>query len=142
MSGIVETTDLLKIKGFLLTVDKEKDFDSAAHQFLINVLETFAFEKSLARWMKTLLKNQESCIINGEITTNFLKIKEIYAYICNKGFEGFCQTFKNARSEQTVKILGIHFSYDKKVKEENRFNNHIAKIDNVFKRMEKERLKN
>ena len=81
MSGIVETTDLLKIKGFLLTVDKEKDFDSAAHQFLINVLETFAFEKSLARWMKTLLKNQESCIINGEITTNFLKIKEIYAYI-------------------------------------------------------------
>ena len=35
--------------------------------------------------------------------------------------------------EQTVKILGIHFSYSKKLAEEENFNNHISKIKNVSK---------
>ena len=62
-------TDPLKIKGLQLTVDIEKAFDSVDHQFLINVLKTFGFEKNLVRWTKILLKNQESCIINSGITT-------------------------------------------------------------------------
>ena len=62
-------TDPLKIKGLQLTVDIEKAFDSVDHQFLINVLKTFGFEKNLVRWTKILLKNQESCIINRGITT-------------------------------------------------------------------------
>ena len=81
MSDIIEITGLLKIKAFLLTQDIENDFDSVFHQFLINMLETFGFKKNLARWMRILLTNQESCIINGGITTNYLKIKEIYTYI-------------------------------------------------------------
>ena len=81
ISDIVEILGLLKMKAFLLKVDIEKDFDSVAHQFLTNMLETFGFVESLARWMKILLTNQESCIINGGITTNSLKIKEIYTYI-------------------------------------------------------------
>ena len=81
MSDIIEITGLLKIKAFLLTQDIENDFDSVFHQFLINMLETFGFKKNLARWMRILLTNQESRIINGGITTNSLKIKEIYTYI-------------------------------------------------------------
>ena len=55
ISDILELTDLLKIKGLLLTVDidKGKAFDSADHQFLINVLKTFGFEKNLVRWIKS-----------------------------------------------------------------------------------------
>ena len=34
-------------------------------------------------------------------------------------------------NEQTVKILGMHFSYNKKLQEEKTFN-HIAKIENVL----------
>ena len=45
ISDILEITDLLKVKGLLLTVDVENAFDSVDHQFLINVLETFGFEK-------------------------------------------------------------------------------------------------
>ena len=44
-------------------VDIEKAFDSVGHQFLINVLETFGFEKNLVRWIK-ILKNQQLWIIN------------------------------------------------------------------------------
>ena len=49
ISDILEITDLLKIKSLLLTVDTEKAFDSVDHQFLINVLKTFGFEKNLVR---------------------------------------------------------------------------------------------
>ena len=55
---ILEITDLLKIKGSLLTIDIENAFDSVDHQFLVNVLKTFRFEKNLVRWMKILIKNQ------------------------------------------------------------------------------------
>ena len=56
---ILEITDLLKIKDSLLTVDIENAFDSVDHQFLVNVLKTFRFEKNLVRWMKILIKNQD-----------------------------------------------------------------------------------
>ena len=36
-------------------------------------------------------------------------------------------------NEKTVKILGIHFSCNKKLKEEKNFNNHVVKIENVLK---------
>ena len=73
--GILEITDLIKIKGLLLTIDIEKGFDSVDHQFLINVLKTFGFEKNLVRWIKLLLKNQESCIINGGIATKYFRLE-------------------------------------------------------------------
>ena len=56
---ILEITDLLKIKDSLLTVDIENAFDSVDHQFLVNVLKTFRFEKNLVRWMKILIRNQD-----------------------------------------------------------------------------------
>ena len=43
---IFQITDLLKIKGSLLTADIEKPSDSADHQFLINVPKAFGFEKN------------------------------------------------------------------------------------------------
>ena len=76
ISDILEITDLSKIKGLLLTVDIEKALNYAHHQLLINVLKTFEFEKNLVRWIKIILKNQESCIINGGITKKYSKFKD------------------------------------------------------------------
>ena len=76
ISDILEITDLLKIKCLLLTVDIEKAFDSVDHQFLINVLKTFGFEKNLVRWIKILVKNQESCIINGATNTKYFRLEK------------------------------------------------------------------
>ena len=36
-------------------------------------------------------------------------------------------------NEETVKILGINFSHNKKLEEEKSFNNHIAKIENFLR---------
>ena len=76
ISDILEICDTLKIEGFLLTVDIEKAFDSVDHSFLIKVLQKFGFGKDFIRWIGIILKNQESCVINGGTTTNYFNLKE------------------------------------------------------------------
>ena len=45
----------------------------------------------------------------------------------------FCGVLWIRLNEETIKILGIHFSYSKKLKKEKNFNNQISKIKNVLK---------
>ena len=65
ISDILEISTLLALEGFLVTVDIEKAFDSVNHCFLLQVLRKFAFGIDFVSWIKTILNNQESCIING-----------------------------------------------------------------------------
>ena len=76
ISDVIEICDKLQIKGFLMIVDIEKAFDSINHYFLIKVSEKYGFEKDFIKWIKILLQNQESCIINGGTTTNYFKIEK------------------------------------------------------------------
>ena len=59
-----------------MTVDIEKSFDPINRIFLIKVLEKYGFEKYLIRWIKILLQNQESCIVNGGTTTMYNKLEK------------------------------------------------------------------
>ena len=59
-----------------MTVDIEKAFDSINHCILIKVLEKYVFEKDFIKWIKMLLQNQESCIVNGGTTTSYFKLKK------------------------------------------------------------------
>ena len=106
---ILEITDLLKIKDLLLIVDIEKAFDSVDHQVLINVLKTFGFEKNLVRWIKMLLKNQESCIINGKITTKYFKLEHYFFYTAYADDTSFF--VKNQIS--VIKILKVFDNFSK-----------------------------
>ena len=45
ISDIYEVSDLLKLKGFLLTVNIEKAIDSVNHNFLFKVLENNGFNQ-------------------------------------------------------------------------------------------------
>ena len=69
ISDVLEICDKLQIKSCLMTVDIEKAFDSINHCFLIKVLEKYGFEKDFIKWIKILLQNQESCIVNGRTVT-------------------------------------------------------------------------
>ena len=48
----------------------EKSFDSLDHKFLIYALEKYGFGKNFVSWVKIVLRNQESCVLNGSTTTN------------------------------------------------------------------------
>ena len=55
--------------GFLVAMDIEKAFDSLDHDFLILTLEKYGFGKSFILWANILVRDQESCVINGGATT-------------------------------------------------------------------------
>ena len=55
-------------------MDIEKALDSLDHNFLIFTLEKYSFSKSFILWVKILLRDQESCVINGGTTTKYLSL--------------------------------------------------------------------
>ena len=62
---IVEIANTLALVGLLVTVDIEKAFDSVNHCFPLQILQKFEFGIEFVNWIKAILKNQESCDING-----------------------------------------------------------------------------
>ena len=74
-SDILEISNTLALEGFLVTVDIEKAFDSVNHCFLLQILRKFGFGIDFVSWIKTILNNQESCIINGGKTTKYFKLE-------------------------------------------------------------------
>ena len=74
ISDILEIKDSPQTDGFLMTIDIEKAFDSVSHFFLISVLKRYCFGDDVIKWIKTLLKIQESCVLNGGKTTRYFKL--------------------------------------------------------------------
>ena len=205
-------SEVLNKEGFLVTIDIEKAFDSVNHHFLIPILEKIGFGTEFIEWIKVLLNNQESCVINGRKISKYFKLERgtrrgdpistylfiivlevvfrIIKEISNiKGFEIFQKKFiytayvddttfflKNTESEifkhfsqfsalkpskskceiagigvlkgakvvlcgmrcvnlyeDTIKIIGIHYSYNKQLENDENFKKYIAKIENVLK---------
>ena len=72
ISDVTEIAKPKKLDCFLVAMDIEKAFDSLDHNFLILTLEKYGFGKNLALWVKTLLRDRESSVINrGTITKYF-----------------------------------------------------------------------
>ena len=49
-------------------------FDSVNHKFLTLALKRYGFIKTFIKRIKTLLNNQELCIVNGGFTAKYLKL--------------------------------------------------------------------
>ena len=58
-------------------MDIEKTFDSVDHIFLISVLKKFGFEENFINWIKILLYNEESCVLNGGFTKTYFILKKM-----------------------------------------------------------------
>ena len=56
-------------------MDIETAFDSLDHIFLIYLLTKFGFGKRFITWIEILLKDQQSCVVNGGTTTQYLNLE-------------------------------------------------------------------
>ena len=74
ISDILEIANALALEGFLETIDIEKGFDFVNHCFLLHFIRKFRFGIDFVSWIKTISRNQESCIINGG-KQNILKVE-------------------------------------------------------------------
>ena len=75
IADILETTNLENIEGYLLAINFEKAFDSLNHNLLIAVLEKYGFGHDFVDWIKILLKNQKSCVMNGGHATHYFNLE-------------------------------------------------------------------
>ena len=64
------------ILGMLIFIDFHKAFDSVEWNYLVTCLEAFRFGPDFIRWVKTLYKNIQSCVINNGLTTGYFALNE------------------------------------------------------------------
>ena len=75
LSDILEISNVFNLRGYIVTIDIEKGFDSLSHSFLLAFLKKFGFGHDFIRWVKILLESQDSFIINPGITTSYVNIE-------------------------------------------------------------------
>ena len=75
ISDILEISDNLKIKRFLIALYIEKAFDLVNHLFLITALEKYGSKEDFIKWIQIIIQNQEHCIISGGTATNYFKLE-------------------------------------------------------------------
>lgn len=76
ISDLLERSDKLKLDSLLAAIDNQKAFDFVSRSFLISALGRYGFGNRFVKWMKILLKNQGSCVINGGNILSTLNLKK------------------------------------------------------------------
>ena len=76
ISDILDISGKLSVDVYLFTVNIKKAFNTLDHRFLLVVLKKFGSGNNFIDWIKILLTNQESCVINGSSTTSYFKLEK------------------------------------------------------------------
>ena len=74
IADVLQITSVLKLTCMLVTADIQKVFDSVNHHLSTLALKSYGFAETFIKWIKTLLNNQKSFIINSGITTKYFKL--------------------------------------------------------------------
>ena len=77
VQDIIEYVDREEDEAILFSTDIEKVFDSVNHNFIFATLEKFGFGPEFIQWVKTLLKNGQSCVMNNGNLQDILILKEV-----------------------------------------------------------------
>ena len=75
INDVLEFTDHEKIEAILFSVDFEKAFDSIDHFFLFSALKCFGFGDEFIQWVRTLVNNAESCVMNNGHSTGYFLLE-------------------------------------------------------------------
>ena len=75
ISDILDHTDAAQLEGYIFAADIEKAFDSVDHNFIIGALEAYGFGPNFVQWVKTLLYDQKSCVMNNGHSTGYFNLE-------------------------------------------------------------------
>ena len=75
ISDILDYTGAAQFEGYIFAVDKEKAFDLVDHNFIVAALEAYGFGPNFVKWVKTLLYDQKSCIMNNDHSTSYFNLE-------------------------------------------------------------------
>ena len=63
------------LDGILFAADMEKAFDSIEHNFIFATLSKFGFGKDFIQWIKTVLCNGISCVMNNGFASGYFSLE-------------------------------------------------------------------
>ena len=93
------------MRAFYVTIFIQKSVDSINHSFLPAVIKAFSFGKDFFHWIKILLSNEESRVLNGGETAKYFKLEKgtrqgdpISAYLFILVSEIFFLTIKTSQN--------------------------------------------
>ena len=116
--SVLETASILTKKGFVVTVDMKKAFDSVDHSFLLAVLQKCGFGECFIKLVQILIQNQEPCVVNGDITAKFFSFDRgarqgdpVSAFLFILALEVFSVLIKSSNSIGGLDIYGHNFLY-------------------------------
>ena len=122
-----------------MTIDFKKA-DSMNHAFFIAPLKKYGFGDSFIDWIKILLKNQESCLINGGHATKYFKLKRgarrgdpISVYLLILALEIFFIIIKTNKNIHGLKIFSHEYLYNAYADDATFFLEDISSIKVVLK---------
>ena len=131
--------DIQKRSGYLLTVDLEKAFDSLNHKFLIAFLKKYGFGEDFIDRIKVLMRNQESCVINGGHTITYFHLERgarqddpISAYLFILALELFFILIKSNKNIHGINIFNHDFLYTAYAEDTTFFLKDLDSIKNVL----------
>ena len=75
INDLIEHIDREDEEGILFSTDIEKAFDSVDHNFLFATLKRYGFGTEFVNFIKTLLFDAQSCVINNGYTTDYFKLE-------------------------------------------------------------------
>ena len=143
ISDILEVSDIEKLDGYILTADLEKAFDSIDHTFLISCLKKYGFGPNFLSWVKILLNQNESCVMNCGTTTKYFNLDRgarqgdpIAAYFFILVLEIFFIMIRSNNSIHKLKIFDFMYILSAYADDTTFFVsdlNSIFEIDRVFK---------
>merc|ERR1712015_50922 len=117
VSDILEVTKECNVPGYMVLMDVEKAFDSMDHGFLVEVLKIFGFGENFINWIKIILTNQESCVMNGGNSTGYFKLERgarqgdpISAYLFILVMEVFFHMIQINNNIKGLEICGHFFN--------------------------------
>ena len=76
IDDILYHTEQENIDGVLFAADIEKAFDSVLHNFIFASLKGFGFGDEFIKWIRTLLFNVSSCVMNNGFSTGYFLLSE------------------------------------------------------------------
>ena len=139
ISDILEITKIMNIEGYILTMDIEKAFDSVDHLFLFATLEKFGFDSYFVDWIKVLLNKQESCVINGGVSTGYFALERgtrqgdpISAYLFIIVMEVFFTMIRNNPNIHGLDILGLIYHLTSYADDATFFPKDINSVHEIF----------
>ena len=75
IEDLLEYADQENEDGILFAADIEKAFDSVEHSFIYATLKKFGFGGNFIQWIRTLLSDAQSCVVNNGFSTGYFKLQ-------------------------------------------------------------------